>query len=85
MSAAEQLLAQLLKESKTKYVPAYDIAVVYTGLGDRDRAFEWLNKAYKEHSGFLLYIRSDARMKALQGDPRFQDLIRRMGFPDLTA
>jgi TolB-like protein len=83
--AAEQLLAQLLEDSKKQYVPAYDIAVVYTGLGNPDRAFEWLNKAYEEHSGFLLYIRSDARMKVLRGDPRFHDLLRRMGSPNLTA
>jgi len=83
--AAEQFLAQLVEDSKTQYVPAYDIAVVYAGLGDRDRAFEWLNKAYKEHSGFLLYIRSDPRMKLLRGDSRFQDLLRRMGAPNLTA
>jgi hypothetical protein len=79
---AEHLLAQLLEDSKTKYVPAYDIAVVYTGLGDSHAAFEWLNKAYEEHSGFLPYIRSDGRMKVLRGDPRFHDLLRRMGSPN---
>jgi tetratricopeptide (TPR) repeat protein len=83
--AAEQFLAQLVEDSKKQYVPAYDIAAVYAGLGDRDRAFEWLNKAYEEHSGFLLYIRSDPRMKVLRGDPRFQELLRRMGCPNLTA
>ena len=83
--AAEQLLARLLEDSKKKYVSAYDIAVVYAGLMDRDRAFEWLNKAYEEHSGFLLYIRSDPRMKVLRTDPRFQDLLRRIGSRNLTS
>lgn len=82
---AERLLAQLLEDSHKQYVSAYDIAVVYNGLGDRDRAFEWLNNAYEEHSGFLLYIRSDPRMKMLQRDPRFKDLLRRMGSPNLKA
>ena len=83
--AAEQLLAQLLEDSRKKYVSAYDVAVVYAGLGDRDRAFEWLNKACEEHAGFLPYIRSDPRMKAVRGDPRLQDVLRRIGFRNRTA
>jgi tetratricopeptide (TPR) repeat protein len=83
--AAEQFLAQLLEDSKKKYVSAYDIAVVYSGLGDRDSAFEWLNKACEEHAGFLPYIRSDPRMKVVGGDPRLKDVLRRMGFRNRPA
>jgi TolB-like protein len=82
---AERLLAQLLEDSKKKYVSAYDIAVVYSGLGNRERAFEWLNKAYNEHAGMMPYVRSDPRLKPLRGDRRFQDILRRMGSRNLTA
>jgi hypothetical protein len=44
-----------------KYVSAYDISVIHTGLGDRDRAIEWLNKAFTEHSGFMVYVYLDPR------------------------
>lgn len=82
---AEQLLDQLLNDSKKKYVSAYDIAVVYVGLADRERAFDWLNKAFDEHAGFMLYIRSDPRLKPLRSDPRFADLVRRLGCRNISA
>jgi non-specific serine/threonine protein kinase len=77
--AAEALLSDLLEKSKKGYVSAYDLAVVYTGLGDTDRAFDWLNKAYEEESGFMPYLNLDPRFKSLHGDRRYQDLLRRMG------
>ncbi len=79
--AAESLLAELLEKSKKKYVSAYDIAVVYAGLGETDRAFDSLNKAYEEESGFLPYLNLDPRIKPLHADRRYQDLLRRMGLP----
>jgi len=82
---AEQLLAQLLDDSKKKYVSAYDIAIVYAGLGEHDRAFDWLNKACEEHAGFMPYIRSDPRLKPLRADRRFHNLLRRMGCRNLSA
>lgn len=78
---AETLLAELLEESKSKYTSPYDIAVVYTGLGDREQAFSWLNRACEEHAGFLLFVKSDPRFKPLRSDPRFRSLLRRMRFP----
>jgi Flp pilus assembly protein TadD len=50
-SAAQTILDDLVAESKTKYVSPYDIAVIYTGLDDKGRTLEWLNRAYEEHSG----------------------------------
>jgi TolB-like protein len=83
--AAEDLLGQLLEDSKKKYVSAYDFAVMYTGLGDNDRGLGWLNKAFDEHSGFMVYVYLDPRLKSLRPDARFQDLLRRMGFADRKA
>jgi len=58
------------------------IATVYAGLGDKDKAFEYLEKAYQERSSDLPYfLKADLRMDSLRSDPRFQDLMRRMNFP----
>ena len=78
---AEKILSDLLAESEKKYISPYDIAVIYSGLDDRERTFEWLSRAYEEHSGFLLFINSDPRFKPLRNEPRFKDLLRRMRFP----
>jgi tetratricopeptide (TPR) repeat protein len=79
--AAEKILEELLAASKTNYVSPYDIAVVYSGLGDKARTFEWLNKAYEEHSALMVYMNSDPRLQPLRNEPPFQDLLRRMGLP----
>ena len=83
--AAQDILDQMFQKAKTKYVSPYDIAVIYTGLGQNDRAMEWLNKAFDEHSGFLVYVYLDPRLKLLHRDTRFQDLLRRMGFVNQVA
>jgi eukaryotic-like serine/threonine-protein kinase len=80
--AAEDLLGQLLEASKTKYVSAYDLAAIYLGLGDKGRALEWLRKAFDEHSGFMVYVHLDPRLKSLRDESRFQELLTGMGFRD---
>jgi hypothetical protein len=58
------------------------IAAIYAGLGNKDKAFEFLAKAYDERSADLSYfLKADLRMDTLRSDPRFQDLLRRMNFP----
>jgi tetratricopeptide (TPR) repeat protein len=57
------------------------IALIYTALGDRDKAFEYLEKAYQEHSEGLLTLKSYPGFDNLRSDSRYQDLIRRIGFP----
>ncbi len=83
-SGAEQLLSGLLEESRSKYVSAYDIAVVNEGLGNVDRAFDWLNKACDEESGFMPYVNTDPRLTVLHGDRRYKDLLGRMGLPSVA-
>jgi tetratricopeptide (TPR) repeat protein len=80
-SAAREVLEKLLGRAKTEYVSPYEIAVIYAGLGDKDSAFEWLEKAYKERSNALARFRMDPRLRSLQADLRFLDLLRRMNFP----
>ncbi len=79
---AEKILHKLVQSSKTGYVSPYMIASIYAGLGDQDSAFEFLTKAYDERSADLPYfLKADLRMDTLRSDPRFQDLVNRMGFP----
>ncbi|HXY50926.1 MAG TPA: winged helix-turn-helix domain-containing protein [Terriglobales bacterium] len=79
---AAKTLRNLLEQSKTSYVSPYMIATIYAGLGNKDKAFEFLAKAYDERSTDLSYfLKSDLRMDTLRFDPRFQDLLGRMGLP----
>jgi tetratricopeptide (TPR) repeat protein len=62
--------------------PSYAIALLYAGLGDKDVAFEWLERAYTERSAFnLMTLAVEPRLDSLREDPRFRDLLRRMNLP----
>ena len=67
--------------SKQRYVSSYYIALIYAGLGEKDLAFEWLENAYKERSDLLVYLNRDPRLDSLRPDPRFADLVKRVGLP----
>jgi tetratricopeptide (TPR) repeat protein len=82
---AREILGKLLEMSKQRYVPAYDIAVVYMGLADKPLALEWLSKAYEERSGFLVYIKCDRRFDELRSDPGYGALLARIGLPPAMA
>lgn len=57
------------------------IALVYAALGDKDEAFQWLERAYKEHDDDLALLKVDPRWDSLRGDPRFMSLLQRVGLP----
>jgi serine/threonine protein kinase/tetratricopeptide (TPR) repeat protein len=78
---AEQALAELKSLSKRRYVSAFPLVWVYVGLGDRDRAFEWLEKAYEERAGRIVYVYGEPAFNPLRSDPRFRDLLRRLNLP----
>jgi TolB-like protein/DNA-binding winged helix-turn-helix (wHTH) protein len=81
-SEARKILSQWLRQSESSYVSPYMIATVYAGLGSKDKALEYLEKAFQERSSDLSYfLRADLRMDSLRSDPRFQDLMHRMNFP----
>jgi eukaryotic-like serine/threonine-protein kinase len=82
---ALQILDDLTKLAKQKYVAPYFFAGIHIGLGENDRAIEYLEKAYEEHSHWLIYLHIDPSMDGLRDNPRFQDLLRRVGLPALTA
>ena len=75
---AQKVLAELKDLSRRRYVAPLDIAVIYVGLGDKAQAFEWLEKAYEDHSDRLTWIRFWPQFDSLRGESRFQDLLRRM-------
>jgi TolB-like protein/DNA-binding winged helix-turn-helix (wHTH) protein/Tfp pilus assembly protein PilF len=79
---AEKILRDLERKSKSGYVSPYMIATIYAGLGDKDRAFEFLEKAYQERCWDIAWaLKPDLRIDNLRSDPRFQALLRRVGFP----
>jgi TolB-like protein/Tfp pilus assembly protein PilF len=78
---AIQILDDLTKLSKQKYVAPYFFAGIHIGLGEDNRAIECLEKAYEEHSHWLIYLHIDPGMDGLRPNPRFQDLLRRIGLP----
>ena len=70
------MLGQLNELSKHKYVPGDFRAVVYVGLGEKDKAFEWLEKSYEERRA--VDLKADPAFDPLRSDPRWIDLLRRM-------
>jgi len=76
---ALRLLGELKKRQQTGYVPAGAFVNAYLGLNDNDEAFAWFERAYEEQSNILIYIKVSPWFDPLRGDPRFQDLVRRVG------
>jgi TolB-like protein/Tfp pilus assembly protein PilF len=71
-------LAELQDRAKRQYVPPYDIALIYVGLGEKEKAFAWLEKAYNDHSTEMIYFKVEPMLAPLRSDSRYQDLLRRM-------
>lgn len=78
---AREVLTELEVRARESYVPAYFFAVVEAGLGEREQAFDWLEKAYEERSSVLAYLQVDPRLDSVRDDPRFEALVRRLRFP----
>jgi TolB-like protein/DNA-binding winged helix-turn-helix (wHTH) protein/Flp pilus assembly protein TadD len=79
---AEKILRDLELKSKSAYVSPYIIATVYAGLGEKDKAFELLQRAYQERSlDISWHLKADLRIDNLRSDPRFEALLRQVGFP----
>jgi tetratricopeptide (TPR) repeat protein len=78
---AEKLLVELNDLSQRRYVSAYDLALIHAALGENDRAVQLLEKAYQERSPSLSWLKVDPRLDRLRSDPRFEDLMRRVGLP----
>jgi len=76
---ARKILAELKDRSQQTYVQPMWIAVIHLGLGEKDQAFDWIEKAYEDRSAWLVYLKVDPLFDSLRSDPRFVDLLRRVG------
>ena len=79
---AIRILGTLKRQHERGLVPSGAIGVLYGALGERDEAFTWLEKAYEEHDPELTYIKVGPRFEPLHHDPRFQDLVHRVGLSE---
>jgi len=76
------LLEELKRRRRTGYVPAAALILAYLGLGEYDQAFLWLQEAYKEQSNILQFLKVHPFFDPVRDDPRFKDLLRRIGLPE---
>jgi tetratricopeptide (TPR) repeat protein len=77
--SARKIISQLEKDVQKNGVGRYEIALVYAGLGEKNLAFSWLEESYKTHSEGLTNLKIDPCLDPLRSDPRFDDLVRRVG------
>jgi DNA-binding winged helix-turn-helix (wHTH) protein/tetratricopeptide (TPR) repeat protein len=78
-------LRELEALAQRAFVSPYSVAVVHAGLGDHESALAWLERAFEERSNWLVWLRLDPRWSTMRADPRFEALVRRMGFPTGSA
>ena len=76
---AQKILTDLQEEAKRQYVSPYSFALVYIGLGEKDRAFEELEKAFERREDALVSLKVNPRFDSLRNDPRFESLLHRIG------
>jgi tetratricopeptide (TPR) repeat protein len=76
---AEEIMARLEAESRQQYVRAEYLAMGHAALGNFDKAFESLERAYQARSGGLIYLHLDPGYDPLRGDPRYADILKRIG------
>jgi TolB-like protein/tetratricopeptide (TPR) repeat protein len=78
LNLAREILAELEGMSKQGYIASSDFAIVHAGLGDRDQAIAWLERACEERDSHLPHLNVDPRLKSLRQEPRFEALLRRI-------
>jgi len=79
--ALTQAIDTLRTRRKTRYYSPYMIARLYADLGDKEQAFQWLATAYREHDFLLINLRTQFQLDPLRSDPRFAELVRKVGLP----
>jgi tetratricopeptide (TPR) repeat protein len=76
---AQEIIAQLEDRVQKDGLGVYEIALVYAGLGQKNEAFAWLQKAFDHHDRGLLFLKIEPPLEPLRSDPRFNELVRRVG------
>ncbi len=79
---ARKLLAKIEEAAKHQYVCAYEVASVHVSLGQNDKAMEWMKRGVKEQCDCLLWLKAESWIDPLRVDPRYLDLVKRVGFPE---
>jgi hypothetical protein len=79
---AQEIIYEMLERSKRGSFAPNPIAGIYTGLGDKDKAFELLEKAYEERHPSLYALKSIPKFRSLHSDPRFTELLKKMGLEE---
>jgi TolB-like protein/Flp pilus assembly protein TadD len=79
LDRAREILAELEGMAKRGYVASSDFAIVHAGLGERDQAIDWLERAYEERDSHLPFLNVDPRLRSLRPEPRFEVLLKRLG------
>jgi hypothetical protein len=79
---AHRILEKFEERARREYVPPYTLAMAHMAVGDLDGTFAWLDKMYEERSPVLIWMNEHARYDRLRGDPRFQQLLRKIGFKE---
>jgi hypothetical protein len=79
---AQQILEEFEAKARREYVPAIVLAWAHMAVGDLDDTFAWLDKMYEEHNPELTFMNAQPRYDRLRGDPRFQQLLRKIGFTE---
>ena len=78
---AQKVIDKLNELTKQRYVPPYAVAWIYVGLGQKQQALDWLEKSYANREDTMIWLNSDPSLDDLRSEPRFQDLVRRVGLP----
>src|SRR5262249_31420807 len=79
---AEEVINRFKEMAKTKYVISYFVTTIYAALGDKDKAFAELEKAFAERDWTLPLMKGDPLMDPLRDDPRFKDMLRHLNLPE---
>jgi tetratricopeptide (TPR) repeat protein len=74
---AHEVVNQMEQTAKQSYVPVYQIAIVYVGLGDRGKALDLLEKSFEDREEIMTFLKVDSTWESLRSDPRFQSLLHR--------
>jgi len=82
---ATAILAELNELSQQRYVSSYEKAAISVALGDERQSFQWLERAYEEHSFHMVYLKVWPQFSVIRSDPRFQELVQRLGLSHISA
>lgn len=79
---AEIVISKLNDLAKSEYVSHYNLAIIYASLGDKERTFAELEKAFDDHDRLCIEMKFDFFMDPVRGDPRFSEILKRLNLPE---